>query len=274
MPVAPVLDHVVVNARGEFDAAAEAYLRLGFALTPLGRHTLGSINRLAVFGTDYLEIVGIDPLAAAPRPELLTSPTGLNALVFATDDAAGLFRTLCETGAPVEPPIAFARAVALPEGDGEARFRVVRVAASATPYGRVYFCQHLTPELVWRPEWRDHPNGALSVARLVIAAADPEAASGLYRRLFGAGSVTAVPGGVMLALRAARIDLFTPERVAAEFGEGRDGDGMAALTLKTRSLAQTRWALAAGGVPPLRDEPDRVVVPAAAAFGAMLEFVE
>jgi hypothetical protein len=49
---------------------------------------------------------------------------------------------------------------------------------------------------------------------------------------------------------------------------------MAALTLKTRSLAQTRWALAAGGVPPLRDEPDRVVVPAAAAFGAMLEFVE
>src|ERR1700693_946839 len=88
--IAAVLDHVVVNARDRFDAAALCYRRLGFALTPHGRHTLGSVNRLAVFARDYLELVGVDPAAAAPRAELLRTPVGLNGLVFATEDADAL----------------------------------------------------------------------------------------------------------------------------------------------------------------------------------------
>ena len=60
LPV-PTLDHVVVNVRERMDDAAALYRRLGFALTPLGRHTLGSINHLAMFGTDYMELLGVPP---------------------------------------------------------------------------------------------------------------------------------------------------------------------------------------------------------------------
>ena len=60
LPV-PTIDHVVINARDELDAAADLYARLGFTITPRGHHTLGSSNNLAIFGTDYLALVGVLP---------------------------------------------------------------------------------------------------------------------------------------------------------------------------------------------------------------------
>ena len=184
-PATPALDHVVVNARERIEAAAQCYRALGFGLTPAGRHTLGSINRLAVFGGDYLELVGIDPAAAAPRRELIDFPEGLNGLVFATADAAALHRALAAKGAPVAAPVEFSRPVTIAGKSETARFRVVRIAAAAAPYGRVYFCEHLTPHLVWRDEWRRHVNGATGVARVMIASSDPAATGALYRQLFG-----------------------------------------------------------------------------------------
>ena len=69
----PTLDHVVVNVRDRIDAAAETYRRLGFTLTPRGYHTLGSMNHLAMFGTDYLELIAVKP-GDDSRSELLSSP--------------------------------------------------------------------------------------------------------------------------------------------------------------------------------------------------------
>ncbi len=60
LPVA-TLDHVVISARDDLDRAAEVYRALGFTLTERGYHSLGSMNHLAIFGTDYLELI------AAPK---------------------------------------------------------------------------------------------------------------------------------------------------------------------------------------------------------------
>ena len=56
LPV-PTFDHVVVNARDRLDDAADTYRRLGFTLTPRGYHTLGSMNHLAIFGTDWARMM-------------------------------------------------------------------------------------------------------------------------------------------------------------------------------------------------------------------------
>ena len=271
--LSPVLDHVVINARDRFDETATIYERLGFALTSLGRHTLGSINRLAVFATDYLEILGIDPAATTPRLELMRTPVGLNGLVFASTDADALYSAMHDRGAPVEPPLAFSRPVALPAGAAEARFRVVRVTPEAAPYGRVYFCEHLTPELVWRDEWRRHPNGVHSIERMVIATPEPDETARLYRRLFGDAALLPCAGGWTIGMGGARLDLLDPTQVAAELGETPDRAGMAALTFVTASLAATRHALAGASVRPSIDTETRVVIPAACAFGVVLEFV-
>jgi Glyoxalase-like domain len=247
--IRPVFDHLVVNARGRLDDAEACYRRLGFDLTPRGYHTLGSINHCAVFDTDYLELVGIGAHAKEVRGELLHFPEGFNGIVFATDDAAGLYARLAETGAPVEPPADFSRPVALADGTHKARFRTVHVKAEAAPYGRVYFCQHFTPELVWREEWRHHPNGAMGIARAVILTPEPDRTAALYRQLFGEEALTKTADGMSLSVGKARLDILTRAWGVTAQGE------------------EKLLGLAIRGIGPPR------LVPASEAFGAILEFV-
>jgi hypothetical protein len=257
----PTIDHVVVNVRDRIDDGAAAYQRLGFTLTPRGYHSLGSMNHLAMFGTDYLELIAAPP-GDTGRPEIMAAPEGLNGLVFATRPVV----------LPVVLPSGALPGGALPGGAQDATFRTVHLAARATGLGRLYFCEHLTRGLVWRDEWRHHANGALGVVRAVIAAEDPHGLGGLFAQMFGAAAVRAIDGGCSLAAGLARFDVLMPDAAAAQLGDAApDGGGraeyMAALTLRTLSL---EMAAAATGFSCVSG---RVVVPAAAAFGVAIEFV-
>ena len=273
LPVAsPTFDHVVVNARDRLDEAQIAYERLGFTLTPRGFHSLGSANHLAVFGTDYLELIAVTDHQSA-RQEILADPHGLSGLVFGTEDSAATYAGLAERGVPATPPHEFTRPVALPGGPMEARFRTVHVHPKAGRPGRLYFCQHFTRELVWRDEWRHHANGATGVVRALIASDDPAILRALFSRMFGATATHPVDGGLALTIGAARIEVLRHDTVAAILGDaaGR-AHYMAGLTLRTRSLGMVREALAAGGITGC-GHPGRILVPAPAAIGCPIEFV-
>ena len=125
LPV-PTLDHVVVNVRDRIDEAEQTYTRLGFTLTPRGYHTLGSMNHLAIFGTDYLELIAAKPNDDS-RPEIMAAPIGLNGLVFGSEDAEQTFQALRSTGVAIDPAQQFSRPVALSEGPQDAVFRTTRL---------------------------------------------------------------------------------------------------------------------------------------------------
>ena len=274
----PTLDHVVVNVRDRIDEGAETYRRLGFTLTPRGYHTLGSMNHLAMFGTEYLELIAA-PAGDVRRAEILASPEGLNGLVWGTEDSDGTYQALCAAGVPVEPPQQFSRPVALPDGARDATFRTVRLTAGTTSAGRLYFCHHLTRGLVWRDEWRHHANGTIGVVRAVIAAQQPGSLGDLFARMFGADAVRPISDGRRLLVGLSQFDVITPAALQRTFGDAAPDGGarsefMAALTLRTRSLAAVDAALRAGGIAASRRDDARIVVPAAAAFGTLLEFRE
>ncbi|MEO9189468.1 MAG: VOC family protein [Acetobacteraceae bacterium] len=277
LPV-PTLDHVVVNVRDRLDEGLETYRRLGFTLTPRGYHTLGSMNHLAIFGTEYLELIAA-PAGEPRRAGILDAPIGLNGLVFGTEDSTSVYEALSAAGVPIEPPNEFSRPVELPGGGRrDAVFRTVRLKPDATDVGRLYFCHHFTRDLVWRDAWRHHPNGTIGVIRAVIAADDPAPLAALFARMFGGDAVRRDGDGHTLLLGLSRFDIVTPATLAATFGAAApDGAGratfMAALTLRTRSLDQAASALAAGGID-ARREAGRIVIPATATFGATLEFRE
>src|SRR5207237_1790785 len=126
LPV-PTLDHVVINARDDMDAAAETYRRLGFTLTERGYHSLGSMNHLAMFGTDYLELIAVPKDATSGRLDLLNFPAGLNGLVFGSKDSAVTYGELSKAGVPIEPPVEFTRPVKVDGKERDARFRTVRM---------------------------------------------------------------------------------------------------------------------------------------------------
>src|SRR3989475_13200227 len=96
--VTPKLDHVVIDTRNRIDEAVRTYLSLGFQLTDRGRHTLGSVNHLAIFETDYLELLGFDDTAGAGRADPFPFSVGVNGPVFAPGKTHEVFLRFLEAG--------------------------------------------------------------------------------------------------------------------------------------------------------------------------------
>lgn len=185
------LDHVVINARDDTDAAEALFAALGFQLTPRGYHTLGSLNHLMMTPGAYLEIVGV-PSEGRRRQEILDSPRGLNGIVLKTPDADATFARLTAAGFDPLPPMDFSRPVTIDGAERDASFRTVRLKPDFFGGGRVYFCQHLTPELVWREEWLTHGNGFRAIDRIEVESPAPQATAA---RLAGAFEGTLVEDG-------------------------------------------------------------------------------
>src|SRR3954452_6152113 len=214
----PILDHAVIDVRDRMDEAARVFAALGFTLTPRGHHTLGSMNHLMMFGTDYLELLGFGT-GGATRPELAPFPVGLNGLVFKTADADAVHAHAADAGLPILPVQSFSRPVDLGGIRSDARFRTTRLDPEKIAMGRVYFCEHLTPELVWRPEWQAHANGARAIARVIVATAEPHRTASLFAALFGPDSVVEADGKCRIGAGAAQIELAPLAAIAAEFGD-------------------------------------------------------
>ena len=258
LPLAPRLDHVVVNVLNDLDGAADRWRRLGFQLTPRGHHTLGTSNNLAIFGTDYLELLGYERGKEGSRVDLVDTPPGLSGLVFKPPADPGFAAALREAGLQADPPREFSRPVELPDGPHDAAFRTVNLSGVVRS-GRVFFCHHHTPELVWRDEWRQHPNGVTGIAGFTIATPDPARTAVPFTKMFG--PLRAIEGGLVLDAGTAEIRFLT--LAASE-------ERMVALEFRTASLDAVRDALAVGGIQTTGAEV--VTVPAVEASGVQLTF--
>ena len=258
----PGLDHLVIDV-ADLDAAAATLRGLGFQLTARGQHSLGSANHLAMFGTNYLEL--LTPGTGA-RPELADFADGMNGLVFATPDADARYADLLTRGIAVRPPQSFSRPVTLGDGTHDAKFRTTHLMRTEVPFGRLYFCQHDTRDLVWRAEWQVHPNGAADITGITISADDPAAVTGLFTRMFDRIG----PAG------AVAIDILRHADAAARLGPALpDAAGrptfLAAVQLRTTSLATTAARLGAAAT---ATAPGTLLIPAAKACNVAIAFME
>lgn len=278
------VDHAVINVLYRMDAAVERFRTFGFTLTERGHHSLGSINHLMMFDTDYLELIGLPHGAARIRREVADSPLGLNGLVFATHDADALHQKLVAQGVAVESPVAFHRPVTIDGVVHRASFRTVRFAPGYVLGGRVYFCEHRTPHLVWRPEWQRHRNGVHGLAAFTIVLAEPAREAEVYARMVG-GTPRHLSGDeIDLTLGTFTVRFMSRVCYGERYGNyGCDAAGrdafMGALSLRTTALARVRECIAAApdfahGVAEVQSSPARITVPAACAFNTVLEFVE
>ncbi len=278
-PISPVLDHVVVNVAEKLDEAARQYARLGFHLTERGHHTLGTSNNLAIFNTNYLELLGFLPERLKGSPNFWQHPPGLSGLVFKSVDPKLVHDTLASREVSVEEPMSFSRPVDVADATEEARFSVVRVTGDHVQNGRVFFCHHWTPELVWRPEWQSHRNGALNVVEFVIASQEPFRTASLYEQMFGPGLLGLTSGGVAFQAGAARILILDSSAVADRYAGAAmvsdDGsDRMVALAVKVASLDTPRRLFETEAVSHRPLPSGGIVVPHEHGAGVALAFVE
>jgi len=205
------LDHAVINTCYDMDHAQDCFSQLGFSLTPRGFHSLGSINHLMMFGTDYLELIGLPKDADGTLPVrqgISDAPKGINGLVFKTSDAQQTYQHLKSVGMAGDPPKSFSRPVQTPDGVKDAKFQTVHVRPDVCAAGRIYYCQHFTPELVWREADQQHQNEISSISEMVLVATDPDREADNFSRLLGA-ELQANDQGKYLELPAFRLTIVS-----------------------------------------------------------------
>jgi hypothetical protein len=242
--------------------AADAFARLGFRLTPFSpqRHRLapgqplvpaGTANRLAILAEGYIEI--LTPVADTPIAGQLHAAikryAGLHLIAFGGDAAAAHRHLAAEDFGP-EPVIDLERTVATGAGEGIARFSVVRVPPGTMVEGRVQYCRHHTPELVWQAPWLEQPNRARALTDLVLCVADPAEAAARHGRFVGRPA-RAADHAVLLDLDRGRL-VFTDPPGLARLLPGTAVPAlpsMAALVVATDDLAATRALLTRSGMP-------------------------
>jgi len=213
------LDHVVINVLFGMDRAAALMSQLGFTVTPRGYHSLGSINHLVMFEHHYLELIGLPSGTDVLRQDLLESPLGLDGLVFKADDIDKCQHTLRDSGLAMLEPRSFSRPVTIDGVEHLARFRTVRTAPELFEAGRVYYCQHDTPELVWHRPWMSHANGVRGLSELVIVTSNIEVDAPRYAKAAQTPSERRGDDWRIVLSHGFRITLISPARYRERYGE-------------------------------------------------------
>jgi hypothetical protein len=275
------LDHAVISVRDRMDEAAAIYARMGFTLTKRGFHAAGSCNHLMVFKRDYLELIGMPPPGRKVRPDLLDAPVGLDGLVLVAEDPHALHDRLRARGLPIGEPQLLTRNADMPHGVEEARFTTVRFPRGAVSGGRLYFCKHETPHLVWHPAFQTHGNGAIGIARFTIAVADPAREAAQYERILDTAARRA-GDSALLDLGHATLELVAPPALRARLGalacDPVDANGqpreayMAMITIGVRDRGLAERVLRAADFSVATLDRDTIAVPAGEAMNCTIGF--
>ncbi len=272
------IDHVVVVVH-DLDVARDTFARMGFTVTPRGFHTVGSQNHCVMLGRDYVELL-VSP-AANPHPsrqyytDFARAGEGLAAIALQSRNAKGAYTELLWAGFGPSDPLELSRPVELPGGARDAKFRITQLAPGATPAGRVFVCEHLTREVVWRPEHQRHANGATELAAVAILCDDVAQAATPYARLFDV-KAKEIAEGLLVETGGAPLAFVTSASLAKRLPQvwisGRSVPLMGVLFVRVADRKAAAAALAARGLQPARMPDGSIALGADVAHGVAIVF--
>jgi hypothetical protein len=265
------IDHPVIAVASLADSRG-VYERLGFNVPPRGSHVeWGTGNWCIMFADDYLELRGIiDParFTLDLDKHLATHGEGLMGLAFGTTGADDAYAQMRAGGLNPRPVKALSRNFELDEGWVQPKFRLCFPdAADVEGLMHVVVCEHLTPELLRRPEYLVHPNGALGVNGIVGVIDDPAKVEAVQRRLLGDAAVRRTGAAVTLTVPSGQtIELLPLAEFNARYGRfwpdpERTKSVLPVLRMRVSSVDETARHLDHAGVPYARNGADVLVGP-------------
>ena len=279
MPV-PItgIDHAIVGVH-KLEAARRQWAKLGFTITPRGRHKgWGTANYCIMFETDYVELLGIvDPAGFTNKLDrFLKIREGLMGLAFSTETAEAVSAALEAASIGYKGPADLSRLLELPEGEVEPAFKLVYLNG-ATPGVSSFVCQHLTRDLVWRPEWTRHANGVTGIDSMTVVVRNTSTPRAGWRTFLGKDAVTEIDEQEFIAMVGQTELRFLTEAAAkAALPDLRRRKWrppfLAGMALSVGDPAETVKALEAGGVKYARKDDETIAVSGSQANGVSLEF--
>lgn len=275
------LDHVAHWVPG-IDAATERMQQLGFTLTPYSSQRLppkpgeapapaGTGNRCIMLRRGYIEVLTVEKGAETPNARSLREGmaryVGLHIVCFGASDPEAVMARLTKEGFDPPPAVALSRTIGTMDGEGLARFSVVRAAPGKMPEGRIQYCIHHTPELLWQDRWIDHPNGAEGLEEVTIQVADVAEARARYRRFLGRKDHPLDAGFTTFLLDRSMITLAKPPAHAP----APTLPFVAGYRVRVKDLSATKALLARNGVA-FAGDSNLIRVEGGPAIGATITF--
>lgn len=279
-PIAGI-DHALIGV-ADLESARESYARLGFTVSPRGRHIgWGTGNYTIMFEDDYVELLGIvDPTQHIHNlDKFLEHGEGLLNVALATEDADRTFDWLHSHSADATAPQDLSRLLELDEEEETLQFRNVFLPPELTPGLNTFACQHLTPDKLRRSSWLSHPNGARSISEVTVVMESIAGVAEAYAKLFGADAVTGDErkGSVRVDTGNDELWFVTPKTFPERhydkiFNEKLPLPRLAALTLSVADPQVTALYLSGQKVAFERDSSEAVIVSSEEACGVYLAF--
>jgi len=166
-------DHVM-SVHSSFEPVSSNYRTLGFHVTDLSHHPMGTGNRLIVFQNNFIEILAvskpeeIDPSTKAMVEGFLSNRSGISGIAMLSSSQQDDLARLEAQNAPALLPNSFQRPITLPDGSlGEADVDIVMSLNQETPLTFLFFSHQKKPEMLWQPAWQEHPNGASDIVEVI-----------------------------------------------------------------------------------------------------------
>lgn len=275
-------DHVGYYSE-ELDAAYQRFTALGFTVAPASTFIEQPFATCAITAGDaYISISGVLDWNTAPEWMKAGMGKGLQAFVLRGKDLDKVYAEIGPDGDGIlqldGEVNTIARRIQINGVDSLARFRVLRFKRQSLPgLSRCNYCEHLTPEALWRPELMRHANGAVAIRTVTAVHEAPAEALQFYRQLFDRAELNP-HGDLLVDCRTTTLRLVTPQRLreiwpdrlAPEWTRGEPL--LAGMTIATDRFADVRPLIERAGLTAFATPSGGVAVAAADAYGAVIEF--
>jgi hypothetical protein len=283
-PGSLALDHVA-HFVPHINQASSALKRLGFTLTPFSAqsHRLepggplipaGTGNRCVMLQRGYLEF--LTPTGSSPLAEQLRAAiqryVGVHLVAFGTAEPEADRARIEKAGFRPLEPVALQRDIDTPAGVETARFTVVRVPPGAMAEGRIQYCRHHTPRLLWQDRWLAHANQVRALAAVLLCVQDPQEAAQRYARF--TGLLPQIAGGLWrIDTARGRLLFLEPSQCERRFGVVPPSlPWIAGYALASGSVSATRRHMLAAGVHVTELDGERCFIRLPPELGGLIVF--
>lgn len=201
------IDHPLL-ATHDIDGLRARLIALGFNMTTIGKHPWGTSTSLAMFDGCLLEIMGIyddtllDEIPAGDFRfgrhiyEHLQTREGVALSALHSTNSRADAKRAEALGLTIAGHLEFGRDVTLPDGTaGRTKTTLALLPHALFPRLSFFLCQQHRPDLIYVPEWLEHPNKVSGICGVNIVA--DEGSHGDLKLLLGGlcGEITEGAGG-------------------------------------------------------------------------------
>ncbi len=246
------IDHPVVTVR-DLGSTREQYKRLGFAPNPVGFHPWGTTLSLLMFKDNFIELISVDDASKFGTNSVggfcygrnvgrfLERTEGLGLVALHSKDARGDHALLTSRGLASQGLIDFRREMNKPDGSPDVA--IVSLGLFLNEAQRDvsnFICHQHRPELIWVPQWQQHPNGVDAVSAVTYIADRPEDLVERYAAFYGIERVIRKGAGFEANSGCGVIRVVSPTQANDRYGavplpdwRGDNGAHGIAITVST-----------------------------------------